>query len=947
VVLTLTATSVNAVPPPISLDTPYLIEGPFPQAAEANMLSLDLFSANMSGDKVLLQILAPDTDNAFQITFNVEWRGLNRIQLEKVAFENPRNGPANVVHLNLSNYTVDGTVGAPSWDDVQAVQLSLYEPGPLPPTRLRLDRLVWSAESPAWELEHGEWMIEPSYSWQFGPDSRWQPVEGATEDQIAHKSRRWNCAQFTFERPPGQPIDATYWRRFNLDISDSQALRCVIAVPGTSTFGFSALIDGQMQEILSPQPGHDDNYEYRAQISGQRLEALYLHFADSPSTGKPVQGSESVSFLLHFITMESNDFQAPEYPARLPTKPLPEGLVAREPLLEKGVPAWLYFGREDIPQLRNRVRSGERGMTWEGVLAAADRHLGQDPSPLAEGYYPRRNYENSRPWTISTNISRAAYDCAFAYILSEDMRYAEQARRYLKAAASFQKWNYGMISKYPVGWGGHAGPFCEADAGNTLAMAYNWIYNTLTGEERRTIEEAILFKSWFWLNDYVDTMEYIKYMNQGPHFTRGAVLQAALLSALSYPQLKSQLSKYADNLQQFIELGFLEDGSNTEGAGYWGLTLNGVVHAYPLLAHELGQTVESLVPQRMRTTIEVPVYLRSLASADFRVLSINDGGYGGWRPGIVGLFLATFLDDPIARWLLAAEVAAAGRPSSSGSLQHLLWYEDLGDVSKPELALARRFDGCVGTVMRSRWEAGGLLLNMQTGVWARPAGHQHDDKNSIIVEGYGQRLCFDYGSGSYGSASELVYGSTPYHNAISMDGGDQIRAGNPVVRVFEHTETYDYVESDAAACYPGASQVLRRVLFRRPTYFVISDEIALEKPASIAFNLHSPTTITLEGDEAYFTGEQADMLVKILHPHTFDGTVSTLPTAHQNATAHWLQLTPPEPLANQHYLTVLYPLEKDMSRPEISVSQPSQGTLMIAVDDDRIAWDAEQGLRLE
>ena len=313
---------------------------------------------------------------------------------------------------------------------------------------------------------------------------------------------------------------------------------------------------------------------------------------------------------------------------------------------------------------------------------------------------------------------------------------------------------------------------------------------------------------------------------------------------------------------------------------------------------------------------------------------------------MVGLFLAAFLDDPISQSLLAEEVESGTTPSSSGSLQHLLWYEDFSGAPKPDLALARRFDGCVGTALRSGWEAGSLHLNMQTGVWARPAGHQHPDKNAIVVEGYGQRLCFDYGSGDYGSASELMYYTTPYHNTISIDGEDQKAAGNPVVREFVHTESYDYVESDATASYPGASQVLRRVLFRRPGYFVISDEVTLEHPASIDFNLHSPTTIALEGDEAFFLGEKADMLLKILHPQDVVGTVSTVPTAHRRADAHWLQLSPPEPVATQHYLTVLYPLKKGMRRPQISVSRLSVDRIVIAVND-HVSWTVEQGLRLK
>ena len=895
-----------------------VLRRPIPAAADAGGLSLWVHSERLTAARIDINLLAPDTENSFQARFSVEWTGWNHIQLERDLFR---------------------AVGSPAWDRVQGLRLSGSE-GPIPPTVLHVDEVSWTDASPRWQLEHGELLIAPLYHSTFSPLSRWQPDEEtqALSPGAARLTRRWNSLVVERGRASDGASTATYRRAFNLDISDIRALRVQASYPSDATLALSATIDGSDTQILPPTAGADNWHEVVAPVGGRRLTALSLHCGDTDSAGP---GSpRHVEYHFHFVTAETHDFDPPTYPSQPTSAPLPDSLQPRQPLLEGGIPVWLYFGLEDVPALREKVRSGVAAEMFAKLRTRADGYLEDDPTPFAAPYYPTRGHEWLRPWYASVRWADTAQTCAFMYVLTEDMRYAEQARRALLAMAGLEKWNYGMISRYPVGWGGHGGPFCEASAGAPAALAYNWVYNALSDPERRQIEDAILWKSWYWLNDYIDTRDYIRAMNQGPWFNYGALVQAMAI-AHRHPWLERFYPKYEANFIESIGLNYLRDGANTEGAAYWGATTRFVARALPLLAHVSGRPLADYAPEPLQKSIDMPIYMRSMVTDGFYVLGVNDGCYSRWNPQDTGLFFAALLDQPTAQW---AWQETAGKTGDFGDLVvSIIWHRDWGEADTPELSLAKQFRGAGWIALRSGWDVGDLFFCIQSGVWGK--GHQHLDKNSFVLEAYGERLCPDKGVPAYGHPMGPFFQKTVSHNAITIDGADQ-RAGSPRVLRFEHAERFDVVDSDATANYPAARKVVRRVLFMRPRYFVIADEIRTRRPASVEFNLHTFSRIDVEGDTIAFTGSKADMLVRVVSPPVFRHTFSQTQRSPNESIIHDVQLAPARPVTELNYVTVLYPLRKGQERPEIRWRDHEWGSAITVRDGDRedvIEWRIGEG----
>jgi len=868
----------------------------------------------MTAAKIKMSVLAPDEANCFHITFNVEWTGWNQLQLEKRVF---------------------GKAGTPAWDKIKSIRLDGKE-GFAPPTVLHADNVEWTDESPRWDVGWGEWLVDCLYSRTFCRGSQWRVREA---DSAGGKlGRRWNSMGLHRTRKRSQSV--TIWRPFNLDISDAQAVRVQASLPTHASFGVSAEIDGELVEIAKPERGQDNWAEYRGEVSGRRLTALHLHCGDSELLKR--NSPKSLDYHFHFVTLEKKGFAPPSYPKPgASRKPLPQQIDIPESLLDKGVPHWIYFDRSDVPRLREKIKSGPPAQILADVRARADRLLGYDPEPYIDHFYPTKSHEWYRSWTPTEPWADAMRSCAFMYVLTGDERYAEQAKRVLLAMARTKHWNYGMVSRFPVGWGGHGAPFCEATHGSIAALAYNWVYNVLTPDERRQVEDAILWKGWFWLNDGVDTRGYIRGMNQGPWFNYGALVTAMAVEH-RYPFVREQYAKYEANFRESIGLCYYQDGANTEGAGYWGATTNYVVCALPLLAHVMGKDLKSYVPEPLAKSIDMPIYMRSMASQDWRTLAVNDGNYAPWRPGHIALFFASLLDLPRAQW--AWQEAALKPGYHRDPVLSIIWYRDWGTMPRPELSLAKRFRGVDWAILRSGWEQGDILFALQSGVWG--SGHQHPDKNSFILEAYGERLLPDKGVPTYGSPRGPFFQRTISHNTITIDGENQTRANAKIVR-FEHNDRFDLVESDAARNYHKASRALRRVLFVRPRpklrgYFIIADEIVLARPGVVGYNLHSFCDIEIAGDTLTFTGTKADLIVKVVAPSVFGQRFDQTRRSPREPTVHDVQLHTGKPVRESVFLTVLYPLPKGEEPPAITYERTATGA-GLRVRSDVVRWSDDKG----
>jgi hypothetical protein len=173
--------------------------------------------------------------------------------------------------------------------------------------------------------------------------------------------------------------------------------------------------------------------------------------------------------------------------------------------------------------------------------------------------------------------------------------------------------------------------------------------------------------------------------------------------------------------------------------------------------------------------------------------------------------------------------------------------------------------------MRSDWtkEARYLLFN------AGPYGgfHGHEDKLSIEIYAYGQTFIVDPGSYTYYPEDpfRLYFVGSQGHNTLLVDNQSQIRRWQKVNRIpkpalgnyatWIRRTDFDYVAATYNDGYglfslkkPEGAPIIedvthtRRILFVKPDYWVIVDELQATNPHSYQLLFHTAPEIEVEAD---------------------------------------------------------------------------------------------------
>jgi len=165
--------------------------------------------------------------------------------------------------------------------------------------------------------------------------------------------------------------------------------------------------------------------------------------------------------------------------------------------------------------------------------------------------------------------------------------------------------------------------------------------------------------------------------------------------------------------------------------------------------------------------------------------------------------------------------------------QDMLYVATGGKEGTPPDGPSHAFPWAGQYVMRSGWTTDDVYLAIDAGPYGY--GHQHEDKLTVDVWGYGQEMILDPGRYTYaGGKWRSYFLSTLSHPTMLVDGGGQNRRATPRETWVAHeprenrwvsNPDLDFVAGSYEDGYPGADDVIhvRKVLFVKPSYFVVSD----------------------------------------------------------------------------------------------------------------------------
>jgi hypothetical protein len=167
-------------------------------------------------------------------------------------------------------------------------------------------------------------------------------------------------------------------------------------------------------------------------------------------------------------------------------------------------------------------------------------------------------------------------------------------------------------------------------------------------------------------------------------------------------------------------------------------------------------------------------------------------------------------------------------------------------------------------VMRGGWEGDANQMILDAGPLGCPitGGHGHADLLSIQCAVLGEPLVVDPGTYCYTASSKWrdYFRSTAAHSTVIVDGAEQAAPAGPFhwekrprarLDRWISNDKFDFAEasSDAYSCLPDPVIHRRRVLFVKPRYWVVVDDLegVAEHEVELRFQF-APTKVALETD---------------------------------------------------------------------------------------------------
>jgi hypothetical protein len=353
-------------------------------------------------------------------------------------------------------------------------------------------------------------------------------------------------------------------------------------------------------------------------------------------------------------------------PIKTPSSIIPffqsvSSLLIQKSSLEETVHPNLIFTDSEIPQLQENAETSHLSL-WRSIFHIAEAFLEEDPLPELAPNYDTRNYQ----WIIM--------HLAFAYLISEEDRFAEKAITFALAIA-----NYSDIT---IGASGYE--LQRAHLLMAMSFCYDWLFNYMAADVQTTLRNRIALEASILYSDFQTELRWwTKAFRNNHNWISGTSLGIAGFTLLT--EEDDAVLWVNRSLQNFynIESLLLSDGTNPEGVGYWEYAVRHLMLLLEVVKFRTGMNLYS--SPFFKNTSMYRVY--------FMMPNRQDVGYfsdcpriGNWRgPAAICFRLADEFNDGYAQWAGLATGPNVGKPdlwnNQSGSIIVQDFFSSSGEYS--------------------------------------------------------------------------------------------------------------------------------------------------------------------------------------------------------------------------------------------------------------------------
>ncbi len=535
---------------------------------------------------------------------------------------------------------------------------------------------------------------------------------------------------------------------------------------------------------------------------------------------------------------KTRQFVIPESAVELP-------LVTADALIERipGQRPRLHFSPEIIEEIRFDTEGRYDYLDTESVINEAEdilvmeEPLFQEPDPWPE--------ENWRPlyyqaWQSIRPYTQRMVTSALAYLYSGDVRFAEEARRRLM---HYMTWDVGGSSS--AMWPTELGMNIAENA----TPVFDWIYDTLSEEDRQICKEVLTAR----MDQIHREVHRSRPMESRPYSSHpgrmvGFVIEGGIVLAHEAPEAREWLDYTLKLLWSVYPAWGGDEGGWHEGVSYWAHYMN---WAFRVVAELDRYDIPLKDKPFFQNTGWYGLYA-AYPNRPTRAFGDEQIEAVGRKHGEVMYIISTLHQNPYFRW--HSEVSGVENPSGRAAL---LYHDPtLQSRSPADLPQSRAFHDVGLVAMHSNMSEPDNNVTML--FQSNPYGsisHNHASQNAFVIEAYGEPLAISSGARHLSRSHHREWmHHTKAHNSILVDGEGQIvrqrNSRGEIIAYEEHGE-YVYAAGDATAAYDGRLERFHRhILFVRPDYFVIIDDLKTSGNAStFQWLLHGPTEIQVNQRE--------------------------------------------------------------------------------------------------
>ncbi len=506
---------------------------------------------------------------------------------------------------------------------------------------------------------------------------------------------------------------------------------------------------------------------------------------------------------------------------------------------------------DEWARIRQNIKDYPEFADWHGkIIAQADTKFNLP----VEWYYLGEVQAGNILHTARRFKEKMLY-WGYAWQTTGDRKYVDAAVKEMKAVSEFPDWS--LVHSIDTG---------ELLFGS--AVGYDWMYDALTEEERKIIEEGTLrlgiepLRSAYYgrlrTEQTFGSLSGAAFVANTTNFnvvTNGGLTAAALAYADIYPEeCFDALSKAIQSLGYMLP-GFEPSGGWEEGANYWDYTTAYLSNMVSSLYTACGTDYGILQHPGVSLTPYYAVYLDSFQGLNN--FSDTSKGYS-WNSPQFSCF-GKYMNEPALTYQRYVAITQRGM---TPNIFDMIWLDMSCTDSKIELPLDNLTPGIEMVSMREDWERSDSM-NFGTHGGDNTAYHGHYDGGTWVFDLLGERWAMDLGmdEASYHSNPMTVLYRTRAegHNMLvfnpSADPGFKKQSITSVKR-FETAPKGGLIVYDNSGGYAQWTSYMTRGFYvgdERRSLTVRDEFKATTRNSTVYWNMQTPAQIEVQGDKAILT----------------------------------------------------------------------------------------------